>query len=500
MILGAVALLAIALAVVLATRGDAAPPDGAARLVPPDALLYAHLSTSEGRTQDARLLEIAGRFSTLRERIPALAMAMTPAAGGLDYARDVRPWLGDEAALALLDGGSAGPEPMLVAAVDDRAAAMRTLSKLGARPAGNHAGTPMLSLPPRATAAFTGDHLVIGPAEAVSAAIDRAGDDAPPSLAGTRVYRRAAEHREGAASLEVFATTAGLRRLLDGASGLAGTAGRLLMSPRLEGVHAQVSAEERGLRATARVLRAPGGGEPAAFEPTLADHVPGDAAGLVALPGVDAMAAIAERAGGAALLAGLEEALPTAAGIELEDLLAPVSDEAVLAVQAGETAPIFTIAARTRDAASTRESLARLQGPVSDRLGGGPFEQRELRGADAFTLRVTPELEPSYAVSKDAVVASTAGSGLEQLRPARSPATASPALEELVPEEGAKVEALVFLDPRQLLTLGDRTGLQALMTPAMRDDLGRMGKAGAVVKEDDDEPTDTTAELFLEIP
>jgi hypothetical protein len=66
--------------------------------VPSDALLYAHLSTSEGRTQDARLLELAGRFSVLRERMPALAMALTPAAGGLDYARDVRPWLGDEAA------------------------------------------------------------------------------------------------------------------------------------------------------------------------------------------------------------------------------------------------------------------------------------------------------------------------------------------------------------------------------------------------------------------
>ena len=51
MILGAVALLAIALAVVLATRGDAAPPDATARLVPPDALLYAHLSTSESRTR-----------------------------------------------------------------------------------------------------------------------------------------------------------------------------------------------------------------------------------------------------------------------------------------------------------------------------------------------------------------------------------------------------------------------------------------------------------------
>ncbi len=499
MILGAIALLAIALAVVVVTRGDAAPPDATARLVPPDALLYAHLSTSESRTQDARLLELAGRFTALRERVPALAMALTPSAGGLDYARDVRPWLGDEVALALLEDG-AGPEPLLLAAVDDRAAAMRTLSKLGARPAGRHAGTPLYSLPPRATAAFTDDHLVIGPAEAVSGAIDRAGDDSPPSLAETRVYRRAGEHRAGAASLELFSTTAGMRRLLDGASGLAGIAGRMVLSPRLEGIHAQVAAEEQGLRATARVMRAPGGGEPSAFAPTLADHVPGDAAGLVALPGVDAIASIAERAGGAALLAGLETALPTAAGIELEDLLAPVGQEAVLSVRAGESAPVFTLAARTRDAASTRESLARLQGPVTDRLGGGPFEQRELRGADAFTLQVTPELEPSYAISKDAVVASTAGSGLEQLRPARSPATASPALEELVPEEGQRVEALVFVDPRQLLTLGDRTGLRALTTPAVRDDLGRMGKAGAVVREDDDEPTDTTAELFLEIP
>ena len=499
MILGAIALLAIALTVVLATRGDAAPTDATARLVPPDALLYAHLSTSEGRTQDARLLELAGRFSVLRERVPALAMALTPAAGGLDYARDVRPWLGDEAALALLDGGSAGPEPLLIAAVDDRAAAQRTLAKLGARPAGRHAGTPLLSLPPRATAAFVGDHLVIGPAAAVSGAIDRAGDDGPPSLADGRVFRRAAEDRAGAASLELFATTIGLRRLLDGATGLPGIAGRMLLSPRLEGLHAQVAAEERGVRATARVLRAPGG-EPAAFEPKVAENVPSGTAGFVAVPGLDAMAAIAERAGGAALLDGLEQALPSAAGIELEDLLAPLGDEAVLSVQDGEAAPIFTLAARTRDTASTRESLARLQGPVSDRLGTGPFEQRELRGADAFTMNVTPELEPSYAVSKGAVVASTASSGLEQLRPARSPATAAAVLEDLMPEEGEKVEALAFIDPRKLLALGERTGLRALSSPAARDDLSRMRNAGAVVKEDDNQPTDTTAELFLEIP
>jgi hypothetical protein len=137
---------------------------------------------------------------------------------------------------------------------------------------------------------------------------------------------------------------------------------------------------------------------------------------------------------------------------------------------------------------------------VSARLGGGPFEQRELRGGDAFTLQVTPELAPSYSVTKDAVVASTASSGLEQLRPARTPATGASALEDLMPEEGQKVEALGFLDPRQLLALGERTGLRAFGSPAARDDLGRIRAAGLVVKEDVNQPTDTTAELFLEIP
>ena len=485
----------------LATRGDAAAPDGTARLVAPDALLYAHLSTSDSRTQDARLLALAGRFSAVRTRVPALAMALTPAAGGLDFARDVRPWLGDEVAVALLDGGTAGPEPLLLAAVGDRSAAERTLARLGARPAGRHAGTPLLSLPPRATAAFTGDHVVIGPAAAVSGAIDRDADDSgAPSLADGRVFRRAAEGRAGAASLDLFATAAGLRRLLDGQPGAAGTAGRLLLSPRLEGVSAQVSAEEQGLRTTAHVLRVAGGPRAAGFAPTLAGRVPRDAAGFLAVPGLDALAAVAGRAGGASVLAGLENALPSAAGVELADLIAPLDGEAALTVTAGEAAPVFTLAARTRDQASTRESLARLQGPVSAWLGGGPFAQSEVRGTDAFTLSVTPELEPSYAVSKDTAVASTAASGLEQLGPARSPMTDASVLKDLMPEQGAKVEALGFLDPRQLLASGERTGLKALSSPAARDALGRIRAAGAVVKEDADEPTDTTAELFLEIP
>ena len=161
----------------------------------------------------------------------------------------------------------------------------------------------------------------------------------------------------------------------------------------------------------------------------------------------------------------------------------------------------FTLTARTRDEAATREALARLQGPVAQRLAGAsPFTQRDAGRTDTFSLPVTPQLEPSYAVTGGALVASTARSGLAQLQPAKGPVTGASALGQLSVEEGAKVEALGFLDPRQLLALGERTGLEAFGSPAVRDDLGRIRAVGAVVDEDADKPTHTTAELFFEIP
>ena len=84
---------------------------------------------------------------------------------------------------------------------------------------------------------------------------------------------------------------------------------------------------------------------------------------------------------------------------------------------------MFTLAARTRDAASD----ARVAGTAAGaRWPSGwapaPFTQRELRGGDAFTLRVTPRARAVLrGLASDVVVASTASSGLEQLAAARSP-------------------------------------------------------------------------------
>ena len=207
----------------------------------------------------------------------------------------------------------------------------------------------------------------------------------------------------------------------------------------------------------------------------------------------------------------LGEEIAEEAGIDFErDLLAPLSGELALAVTGsaddpaatGGGAPVVTLKARTAEPRRTSAALARMQGPVSRRLavpGTVPaFEGEPIGGLDAFTLRITPELAPSYAVAGDTLIVSTAPAGLA---PPRGTLAGSEGFEAAIGEVPAEADSLVFLDLRALLALGEETGLTAIPGLATaRDDLSRVRTAGAVIAEDPAQPTDTTAELFLEIP
>ena len=126
------------------------------------------------------------------------------------------------------------------------------------------------------------------------------------------------------------------------------------------------------------------------------------------------------------------------------------------------------------------------------------FRPATIGGLDAFSLRATPQLAPSYAVSGDALVVSTAPAGL---LPPRGTLAAAPAFAATIGEVPDRADSLVFLDLRQLLALGEETGLTAISGLATaRDDLRRVRAAGAVVTQDPAHPSDTTAELFLQIP
>ena len=73
----------------------------------------------------------------------------------------------------------------------------------------------------------------------------------------------------------------------------------------------------------------------------------------------------------------------------------------------------------------------------------------------------------------------------------------NPYFGRVLPANGPRVEALVFIDLRQLLALGVLTGALSPGLSADLSDLSQVRAAGAVVRR---EKADTTAELFLEIP
>ena len=107
-------------------------------------------------------------------------------------------------------------------------------------------------------------------------------------------------------------------------------------------------------------------------------------------------------------------------------------------------------------------------------------------------------LAPTYALSPDGLVLSTAPAGLA---PPAGTIAAAPAFRATIGEVPEEAEALLFVDLRQLLALGEQTGLTAI--PGLgtaRDDLARVRAAGLTVAQDPARKTDTTAELFLEIP
>src|SRR4029450_10025707 len=99
---------------------DKPPPNASARVVPADALLYVHLSTDPDREAVQRALDLAGRFPSSPRLRNSILGRLSAAASGVSFQRDVRPWLGDEAALALLNAPGATAGSLVILAVSDR--------------------------------------------------------------------------------------------------------------------------------------------------------------------------------------------------------------------------------------------------------------------------------------------------------------------------------------------------------------------------------------------
>ncbi|MBX5469253.1 MAG: hypothetical protein IRZ21_05070 [Thermoleophilaceae bacterium] len=502
----AVAAPAVAIAVVavalLTGGGGGSPPDGAARRVPGNALLYLHLAADRSSEAWARAAGLARRLPLLAQaRDRLLALALAPAAG-LRLDRAAGSWLGGEAAYAELPGG--GGEhvlPLLVAEARYEGGARKALARFPRR--GGYRGTRFYDLG-RSRAALDSGWLLVGPERALRAALDT-GAGRVPALADERAYARltAALPREriahawlGAGAIRRYAARP-VALLADAAGAGPVRAAALAFTPGAGRFQLDVRALASGS----------GGCPPEGDAGALARRAPAAAAAFVAVSRLDCVLARALPAATGGGLGGALAGLATLArggGADLvRESLPLLSRPAALALTPGAGQPRLTLALGGVPKGKGIELVGRLQ-PALARLVGAAgegeapgYSTRRVAGVTAFTSRLNSALTLDYAeIGGDLVVANGPG--------AIAAAATGRSLEDdgdyrqLLGDRPDGPASVVFLDFDRLLALADRAGLARNPAyAAVRGDIHEIGAAGAYVARDGEQ---LNAELLFRNP
>lgn len=515
--LAGVAVLLLVLVLVLSGGSDA-PATGAARLVPGNSLVYAHFSTDAGRKATQRAVAVATRFPSYpKVRDGLLArLRVTGRGTGVDFGRDIRPWLGKEAAFALVPEGTVA-KSLIVLDVARKEGAKLFLGRLG-RPTGVtvHSGVTIIQYGAQAVA-FVSHYLLAGAPEAIMQGID-AQAGRRPSLAKDATYKRTAAKEPARRFADFYAPVAGIRRVLAPRGGLFGTLASFVDQPALAGTAISLSASSDGVRSKVHsTLRTQGVGTPnptfAPFEPSLPDRAPAPSLAYVDLASLDrALPRLLAATGSTSLSGRLGLLLAQAgqslkgAGVDVErDVLPLFRDEAAILITPHNPVPTLTLISRVRDEQKAREAFAQLQAPLAQVFapGAGPgqaptFTDRTVAGVHAFQLHLSPTFELDYAVFDGQLVASTSLDGIAAARSNKGRIASDKAFKTVLAKRPKQVTSLVFLDLSQLLSLGEQIGLsQDARYTKVRGDLKRIHGVGFVSSRGEN---DTTAELFLQIP
>jgi hypothetical protein len=513
--------LAIAVTALLSDSGGAPPPaTGAAAVVPADALAYVHLSTDQSRgpvTQAVALDRRLPGFYSLTTSVIDRLEAIVGGGATLTYARDIRPWIGKEAALALLDTTSSSAGSLIVLDVRDRSGARALLRRTGATATGSYRGIAIESYPTGAELAFVKHYLVLGQDASVRSAIDVATNSAP-SLAGTPAYDEAAAGEPADRVLDAYVSAAGVRRVLAGATGPLGALGALLSQPATTATTISVSPASGGVRVRVHGALSAGleklTGRPQQFEPKLPNLLPTgsmvlvDAARLdTAAPRIlDALGSMGIAGRVQPLLSRLGNAL-SAQSVHLGNVLELLRGEAAVALipSADGAGPAPAIVARVANQAQARQTLANLEVPLQQLFpapGSGPGQEAEwndvqVAGVTVHELGVAPGLQLDYAVFDGLAVVSTSADAIGAIARHSRPMSADAEYRKAVGDPANRVTSLVSIDFSQLLSLAEQTGLtRGASVGAIGADLARIHSVGLTSAAGDN---DTTAELFLQI-
>lgn len=417
----------VAALLLLGGGDDGSPPaTDTAELVPASALVYVHLSTDAERDATAQALALAQRFPGWAGLRDAAVRQLVAAGREGANAGEIRPFLGDEAALALTDRGMDVAGSLVMLEVTDARAANRYLEQgQGTVRESEARGITTRTFGTLVTAIID-DILVIGQLASVREAIELStgrGD----ALADDPAYRRAMQGMPEDRAADAFVTADGLRRLLAPQGGALGIAGILLDAPGLQATALAATPGDDGVRLRVRRLIDPDAQGKVAdgFDPSLAEVMP---AGVFAFADLRDLSGVAQRF--LSLAAQNTEARTLLEAAQKGGALRYLRGEVGVGLSPGTGTSVLTLVARTDDEAGAKKALGALKAP----LVGDVVDGR--------------------------VIVSTSRAGLEAARDPDPPLADSEIFRKAVGDSGNDVSSLLFLDFTQLLRLGEQTGLR----------------------------------------
>lgn len=466
----AVATLAVGLALLPACGGGTDEASRAAGITPTDALALVSVNLDPSIAQKRNLLAIARRFPDAREEVKGEfdetrdgLLAALLEDSGLDFGRDVKPWLGDEVALVVLPPGSEGP-PLVLALVetDDAGRARAAIDK--ATRAGEFSGAYRV----------VGDFVVISDqddeaadARALDAVVAQSRKD-DGGLARSAEFTRVVDRLHGDRLLLAWVDVKGAVGVAEGLGALGGVP--LLGSFRDKAsafaldLHVEEAAVVLQAVAPATTDQAPGG------DARLTRSLPAASLGALTVFNLrrgagEALRAVTGSAGvrGGDPLAELEQSF----GVDLEaDLLSWMEGEAVVVAgpaPAGGAIPRFALVVAASDRAGAAAGLEKLRTALTSR--GVPLEPRPVAGATAHVASqpLTEGIQPAMGLFGERFVLASDPGYLETLASAADPGLGAASAYRSVLGEGggrASFQFVALLDPiREALeraVLGDQ--------------------------------------------
>ena len=489
------------------------PPDEAAEVVPAQALAYVHLNADPETEQFEQLVGSADAVPGFRQQILARALALVPGPGGEppDYAVDIEPWFGGEAAIAIIPGPGTSTERVVLLEVADGEGARGYAESVatGLPEPEDYRGVELTADQRDVATAQVEGFLALGSRSGVRAVIDTAtGARGASSLADDGSAGDVRDELPDHRFLEFWVSRAGATDLVAASGETLGSLAPFLSPASTEGAAVAVFAGEDDLGVAVRSALDPEREQTSpglftafpSFEPNLTDRLADDSLAYLGIgdPGRTVREllgrAAAEAPGVASGFDDLVEALRREDDLDIEkELLPALGDEGAFAIEPRDALPYLEFVTDGVEEEAARQALAALQKPLAESvdpasgLEAGGFSEQEIGGVQAHSLRVSPAIELTYAVFDGLAAISTDPAGIAGLVEGEGGLSDADGFERATEGFEDEVSLLAYFDLRRLIEEGFEIGLaQVPAFNTFATDFRNLEALGLSVRTSDD--------------